>query len=160
MLSMCPGWNCTVADCSPRRRHKCFTAELPRSYFHPPITMANILGIVIDVKNVLKKKKNSCSPRSTRWLQRKATDRYTRLAHEEGFVARAAYKLQQILQSNRRIRAKTIVDLGYVSVSQNSLKALFSTQKCSILYVASKYSLPNIPPTCPERRQEAGLKLP
>eukprot|EP01122_Echinamoeba_exundans_P004401 TRINITY_DN14434_c0_g1_i1.p1 TRINITY_DN14434_c0_g1~~TRINITY_DN14434_c0_g1_i1.p1 ORF type:complete len:370 (+),score=68.21 TRINITY_DN14434_c0_g1_i1:28-1137(+) len=52
------------------------------------------------------------SSSSTRWLQRKANDMYTRKAHEEGFVARSAYKLQQILYSNRRIRARNIVDLG------------------------------------------------
>jgi 23S rRNA (uridine2552-2'-O)-methyltransferase len=49
---------------------------------------------------------------SSTWLQRKAGDRYTRMAHEEGLVARSAYKLRQILYENRDIRGSVIVDLG------------------------------------------------
>lgn len=49
---------------------------------------------------------------SSAWLQRKVGDRYTRLAHEEGLVARSAYKLKQILYDNRDIRGSVIVDLG------------------------------------------------
>lgn len=49
---------------------------------------------------------------SSTWLQRKAGDRYTRLAHEEGMVARSAYKLKQLLYENRDIKGSVIVDLG------------------------------------------------
>lgn len=49
---------------------------------------------------------------STSWLQRKAGDRYTRLAHDEGMIARSAYKLQQILYENRDLKGSVIIDLG------------------------------------------------
>lgn len=52
------------------------------------------------------------SASSTSWLQRKAGDRYTRLAHEEGMIARSAYKLQQILYENRDLKGSVIIDLG------------------------------------------------
>jgi 23S rRNA (uridine2552-2'-O)-methyltransferase len=52
------------------------------------------------------------SASSSAWLQRKVGDRFTRLAHEEGMVARSAYKLRQILFENRDIRGSVIVDLG------------------------------------------------
>lgn len=49
---------------------------------------------------------------SSAWLQRKAGDRYTRMAHEEGLIARSAYKLRQILYENRDIRGSVVVELG------------------------------------------------
>jgi len=49
---------------------------------------------------------------SSAWLQRKAGDRYTRMAHQEGMVARSAYKLRQILYENRDIRGSVVVELG------------------------------------------------
>ena len=52
------------------------------------------------------------SASSTSWLQRKAGDQYTRMAHEEGMIARSAYKLRQILYENRDLRGSVIIDLG------------------------------------------------
>jgi len=49
---------------------------------------------------------------SSAWLQRKVGDRFTRMAHEEGMIARSAYKLRQILYENRDIRGSVIVELG------------------------------------------------
>jgi 23S rRNA U2552 (ribose-2'-O)-methylase RlmE/FtsJ len=49
---------------------------------------------------------------STWWLQRKATDRYTNEAHGQGYVARSAFKLQQLLNKYKQIKANVIVDLG------------------------------------------------
>lgn len=49
---------------------------------------------------------------STEWLRRKASDPYTKLAHDQGFMARSAYKLNQILLENHDIRPSLVVDLG------------------------------------------------
>jgi 23S rRNA (uridine2552-2'-O)-methyltransferase len=53
------------------------------------------------------------SKSSTRWLAEHAADPYVKRAHEEGWRSRAAFKLEEIQQSDRLLRpGMTIVDLG------------------------------------------------
>ena len=53
------------------------------------------------------------SKSSTRWLAEHAADPYVQRAHEEGWRSRAAFKLEEIQQSDRLLRpGMTIVDLG------------------------------------------------
>jgi 23S rRNA (uridine2552-2'-O)-methyltransferase len=50
---------------------------------------------------------------SARWLAEHAADPYVKRAHEEGWRSRAAFKLEEIQQSDRLLRpGMTIVDLG------------------------------------------------
>jgi 23S rRNA (uridine2552-2'-O)-methyltransferase len=53
------------------------------------------------------------SKSSTRWLAEHAADPYVKRAHVEGWRSRAAFKLEEIQQSDRLLRpGMTIVDLG------------------------------------------------
>ncbi|XP_049847805.1 ribosomal RNA large subunit methyltransferase E-like [Schistocerca gregaria] len=52
------------------------------------------------------------SSSSIRWLKRQQSDPYTRMAREQGFAARSAFKLDQILNSYHVTRAQLIIDLG------------------------------------------------
>jgi 23S rRNA (uridine2552-2'-O)-methyltransferase len=53
------------------------------------------------------------SSSSTQWLQRKFNDKFTRKAHEENLISRAAFKLQEIQRKFRLIKKGNIVlDLG------------------------------------------------
>ncbi len=53
------------------------------------------------------------SKSSARWLAEHAADPYVKRAHEEGWRSRAAFKLEDIQQSDRILRpGMTVVDLG------------------------------------------------
>ncbi|MFZ1491904.1 MAG: 23S rRNA (uridine(2552)-2'-O)-methyltransferase RlmE [Candidatus Competibacter denitrificans] len=53
------------------------------------------------------------SKSSNRWLQEHFADEYVRLAQQEGYRSRAVYKLLEIHQKDRLLRAgMTVVDLG------------------------------------------------
>lgn len=49
---------------------------------------------------------------STMWLRRQATDQFSRKAKELGFVARSAFKLEQLLERIPNKNMEVIVDLG------------------------------------------------
>lgn len=56
-----------------------------------------------------KGRKNS----STRWLERQLNDPYVKLAKEEGYASRAAYKLLEINEKHHFLKSgKTLLDLG------------------------------------------------
>ena len=55
------------------------------------------------------------SSSSARWIQNQATDKYVRLAHREGYIARSAYKIAQIDDKFKlfsKDRRMVVVDLG------------------------------------------------
>lgn len=49
---------------------------------------------------------------STMWLRRQASDQFSRKAKEQGFVARSAFKLEQLLEKIPKKGIDVIVDLG------------------------------------------------
>ena len=69
-------------------------------------------------------KKQSRSKTSNRWLQEHFDDEYVKKAQQEGYRARAVYKLLEIDEKDQLLRAgMTVVDLGAAPGSWSEVAA-------------------------------------
>ena len=100
------------------------------------------------------------SKSSKAWLQRHVTDPYVKRATAEGYRSRAAYKLKQLADKDKLLKAgMTVVDLGAApgGWSQVAAQAVGPQGKILALDILEMEPVPNVTFICGDFQEDAAL---